>query len=106
LETDLGKRDRAILEFLYATGMRVGELVNLNLKDIDFREKLVRVTGKRKKQRILPFGEPSLQGLDVLSERSPRRFSRQLPARRTRRTSRFFELSGNAHHDSLSWSNG
>ena len=63
LETDLGRRDRAILEFLYATGMRVGELTNLNLKDIDFREKLVRVTGKRKKQRILPFGEPSLQAL-------------------------------------------
>ncbi len=63
LETDLGKRDRAILEFLYATGMRVGELVNLNLKDIDFREKLVRVTGKRKKQRILPFGDPALQSL-------------------------------------------
>ena len=63
LETDLGKRDRAILEFLYATGVRVGELVNLNMKDIDFREKLVRVTGKRKKQRILPFGEPSLHAL-------------------------------------------
>lgn len=63
LQTDLGRRDRAILEFLYATGMRVGELVNLSLKDIDFREKLVRVTGKRKKQRILPFGEPALQAL-------------------------------------------
>jgi integrase/recombinase XerC len=63
LNTDLGKRDRAILEFLYATGIRVGELVGLNLKDIDFREKLVRVTGKRKKQRILPFGEPALQAL-------------------------------------------
>jgi integrase/recombinase XerC len=63
LNTDLGRRDRAILEFLYATGMRVGELVNLSLKDIDFREKLVRVTGKRKKQRILPFGEPALQAL-------------------------------------------
>ena len=63
LNTDLGRRDRAILEFIYATGMRVGELVNLNLKDIDFREKLVRVTGKRKKQRILPFGEPALQAL-------------------------------------------
>ena len=63
LENDLGRRDRAILEFLYATGMRVGELTNLNLKDIDFREKLVRVTGKRKKQRILPFGEPALQSL-------------------------------------------
>lgn len=63
LNTDLGKRDRAILEFLYATGVRVGELVGLNLTDIDFREKLVRVTGKRKKQRILPFGEPALQAL-------------------------------------------
>jgi len=63
LNTDLGRRDRAILEFLYATGMRVGELVNLNLRDIDFREKLVRVTGKRKKQRILPFGEPAAQAV-------------------------------------------
>ena len=63
LNTDLGKRDRGILEFLYATGVRVGELVNLNLKDIDFREKLVRVTGKRKKQRILPFHDHSLQAL-------------------------------------------
>lgn len=63
LQTDLGRRDRAILEFLWATGMRVGELVGLNLKDIDFRERLTRVTGKRKKQRILPFGEPALQAL-------------------------------------------
>lgn len=61
--TDLGRRDRAILEFLYATGIRVGELVGLNLKDIDFREKLVRVMGKRKKQRIVPFGEPALHAL-------------------------------------------
>ena len=63
VNTDLGRRDRAICEFLYATGIRVGELVNINLKDIDFREKLVRVTGKRKKQRIVPFGEPALQAL-------------------------------------------
>lgn len=63
LGTDLGKRDRAILEFLYATGMRVSELVNLNIKDIDFREKLVRVTGKRKKQRVLPFADAALQAL-------------------------------------------
>ena len=63
LDTTLGKRDRAILEFIYATGMRVGELVTLDIKHIDFKEKLVRVTGKRKKQRILPFGEPALQSL-------------------------------------------
>ena len=58
-ETDLGRRDRAILEFLYATGIRVGELVGINIADVDFRERMVRVTGKRKKQRIVPFGEPS-----------------------------------------------
>ncbi|MEZ5308017.1 MAG: tyrosine recombinase XerC [Pyrinomonadaceae bacterium] len=63
LGTDLGKRDRAILEFLYATGIRVEELVKINLRDIDFKEKLVRVTGKRNKQRILPFGDPALQAL-------------------------------------------
>ncbi|MGI8812126.1 MAG: tyrosine recombinase XerC [Pyrinomonadaceae bacterium] len=63
INTDLGRRDRAIIEFLYATGIRVGELVNIDLKDIDLREKLVRVTGKRKKQRIVPFHEHALQAL-------------------------------------------
>jgi len=57
--TDLGRRDRAILEFLYATGIRVGELVGINIADVDFRERMVRVTGKRKKQRMVPFGEPA-----------------------------------------------
>lgn len=63
VNSDLGRRDRAILEFLYATGIRVGELVNIDLKDIDFRERMVRVTGKRKKQRIVPFHEHSLHAL-------------------------------------------
>jgi len=62
-ETDLGKRDRAILELLYGTGVRVSELTKLDLSDVDFREKLVRVTGKRRKQRIVPFGEPALHAL-------------------------------------------
>lgn len=70
--SDLGRRDRAIIEFLYATGIRVGELVSVNLKDIDFREKLVRVTGKRKKQRIVPFHDHALQALmHYLSETRP-----------------------------------
>jgi integrase/recombinase XerC len=83
LNTDLGTRDRAILEFLYSTGMRVGELVGLNLKDIDFREKSVRVTGKRNKQRILPFGEPALQALmHYLSETRPAFLNNCPPAER------------------------
>jgi integrase/recombinase XerC len=63
INTELGRRDRAIIEFLYATGIRVGELVNVNMRDIDFRERMVRVTGKRKKQRIVPFHEHALQAL-------------------------------------------
>jgi integrase/recombinase XerC len=62
-ETDLGKRDRAMLEFMYATGVRVSELTTLNLSDIDRRGRLVRVTGKRRKQRVLPFGEPAAEAL-------------------------------------------
>ena len=63
INTELGRRDRAIIEFLYATGIRVGELVNINMRDIDFRERMVRITGKRKKQRIVPFHEHALQAL-------------------------------------------
>src|SRR5712691_1699609 len=62
-ETDFGKRDRAILELLYATGVRVSELVSLNLRDIDFKNKLLRVTGKRRKERIVPFGDPAAKAL-------------------------------------------
>ena len=58
-EADLGKRDRAMLELMYATGVRVAELTTLNLADVDFGNQLVRVTGKRRKQRIVPFGDPA-----------------------------------------------
>src|SRR5207237_9444894 len=61
--TDLGKRDRAILEMLYGTGVRVSELTKLNLHDVNFRERMVRVKGKRRKERIVPFGEPALHSL-------------------------------------------
>ncbi len=71
LNTDLGIRDRAILELLYATGVRVSELTKLNLGDIDFKSKLLRVTGKRRKQRMVPFGDPALNAiLRYLSVRS------------------------------------
>ena len=78
--TDLGRRDRAIIEFLYATGIRVGELVNINMQDIDFREKLVRVTGKRRKQRIVPFGEPALHALVHYLEETRPVFLNNCPA--------------------------
>ena len=62
-ETDLGQRDRAMLELLYATGVRVSELTKLDLGDIDFKNNLIRVTGKRRKERIVPFGEPAHEAL-------------------------------------------
>jgi integrase/recombinase XerC len=65
VETDLGKRDRAMLELMYATGVRVSELTKMGLADIDFRNRLIRVTGKRRKERIVPFGEPAQEALEA-----------------------------------------
>ena len=57
VDTVLGKRDRSILELLYASGLRVSELVSLNLSDIDFENQTLRVKGKGRKERIVPFGD-------------------------------------------------
>jgi integrase/recombinase XerC len=63
-ETTLGARDAAILELLYSTGMRRGELVGLSEGDIDFYERTVKVLGKGNKQRIIPFGKKAQQALE------------------------------------------
>jgi len=57
----LGARDRAILETLYSTGMRVSELVGLNMEDIDFLGEIVHIRGKGKKERIAPISSSALQ---------------------------------------------
>jgi tyrosine recombinase XerC len=61
--TIFGIRDRAILELLYGTGIRVGELVNLNIRNIDLYEKTIIVFGKGSKERILPLGNPSIRAI-------------------------------------------
>ncbi|GAB3767559.1 integrase/recombinase XerC [Nocardioides ginsengisegetis] len=60
----VGLRDVAMLELLYATGVRVGELVGLDLDDIDRDRQVVRVFGKGRKERTVPFGRPAARALD------------------------------------------
>lgn len=62
-DTWLGARDRAMLEVLYSTGMRVSELVALNLEDVDFLGEVIHVRGKGKKERICPIGSSALQSI-------------------------------------------
>ncbi len=63
IDTMLGARDRAILETLYSSGLRVSELVGLNLADVDFLGEVVHVRGKGKKERVAPIGSSALQAL-------------------------------------------
>ena len=63
-ETLIGKRDRAILELFYATGIRLNELAGLNIGSVNPQEKLLRVLGKGNKERIVPFGKPAKNALE------------------------------------------
>jgi len=61
--TLLGARDRAMLETIYSTGVRVSELVDLNLNDVDFVGQVIHIRGKGKKQRIAPIGSSALAAI-------------------------------------------
>jgi integrase/recombinase XerC len=68
------ERDRALFELLYATGLRVSETAGLELEDVDYASRLLRVVGKGNKERIAPFGEAAKEALEAY-----------LPLRRERR---------------------
>ena len=63
IETPLGLRDRAMLETLYATGLRVSELVNLQLYEVSFNDNVLRALGKGSKERLVPLGEVAIDWL-------------------------------------------
>jgi integrase/recombinase XerC len=62
--TFLGRRDRALFEVLYGCGLRVGEVVELNLESVDLRSGWVRVFGKGSKERMVPFGKSAKEALE------------------------------------------
>ncbi len=64
LNTSLGLRDRAMLELLYATGLRVSELVNLSDGQVSLRQGVLRVTGKGDKERLVPIGDEAINWLE------------------------------------------
>jgi len=62
------RRDKAMIEILYATGMRISELVNLKLTDIDFNRSVLKVFGKGSKERLVPYGEKASEALRIYLE--------------------------------------
>ena len=65
IKTMSGQREKVILEVLYGSGVRVSELVNIKLKDIDFSNKTILIYGKGSKERMVAFGEPALDTMKL-----------------------------------------
>ena len=70
METPLGIRDKLIVEMFYATGIRVSELSNLKINDIDFKGKKINIMGKGSKERIVLFGDTCLKLITVYMDKS------------------------------------
>ncbi len=81
VDTPLGMRDRAMLELMYASGLRVSELVNLPLSGLNLRQGVLRVTGKGGKERLVPVGETALDWIErYLSTARPQLARARQPA--------------------------
>ena len=82
-------RDKAMIEMLYATGMRISELVNLKLNNVDTNRCVVKVLGKGSKERLIPFGENALEALNLYLNVRPSSNSKEVfLSNRKRRLSR------------------
>ena len=77
LDTSINQRDSLIIELLYATGVRVSELVNIKIKDIDMNEKVIKVLGKGSKERIVLYNNHTANVLDVYLKDGYRFFNKK-----------------------------
>jgi tyrosine recombinase XerC len=94
-EETFAARDRAILELLYSTGMRVSELVACNLANLDFEAEMVMVRGKGNKERLIPFGAQAVKALqDYLLEREELLRKRQQQGKAIDKNSLFLNSRG------------
>ena len=92
LNTLAGVRDRAILELLYGSGLRVSELVGLDLESINTNERLARVLGKGRKERIVPFGQKAALALENYFAERPAFAAKKRQARPDERDALFLNL--------------
>ncbi len=76
LATPIGLRDRAMLEILYSTGLRVSELLNLRTSDIDMRMGYVRCIGKGDKERLVPIGRKAIEAVELYLAHARPKFAR------------------------------
>ncbi len=77
IETPAGRQDRALLELFYGTGIRLSELINLNLSQVDLRNNQISVIGKGNKQRIVPLGASAVEALKAHFETKEKLFGNQ-----------------------------
>jgi len=78
IELDLENRDKAMIEMLYATGMRISELINLKITDIDLERSVLKVLGKGSKERLIPFGEKALDSLNSYLEKRKKSLAKEV----------------------------
>ena len=101
----LGRRDKAILELFYASGLRLSELVGLDVEDVNLSRRVVRVLGKGRKERIVPFNSPAADAIrawlrdregvrDTASDSGQSGVRRASPAGRRRRDPLFLNYRG------------
>ena len=79
-----GRRDRAILELFYASGLRLSELVDLDLEDVNLAGRMVRVRGKGGKERLVPFNQTAAEAMRAMTADAPSAFGRAAPRVATR----------------------